>query len=199
VARRAAARRPYVPEPAFDGLADQWAKITGQDGDDGQDDGTGPATRPGDGPRSGPATGRLIEGTEQITAKIGQARALTEEDPELPEIPPEMEAHAADQLAERRRQFMDTYTDVDIPEERLTTILAMLAAPGGTSTGAVAEALGIGRTTAHRYLTRLVLAGHAKVPGRGRAARFHATGTATTGGHLHLVPPPADQAASDAP
>ena len=58
VARRAAARRPYVPEPAFDGLADLWAKITGQDGDDGQDDGTGSASRPGDGTRSGrPAAG----------------------------------------------------------------------------------------------------------------------------------------------
>ena len=182
VARRAADRRPHVPEPAFDGLADLWAKITGPDGDDGQDDGTGSASRPGDGPRSGPASGRLIEGTEQITAKIGQARGLAEEDPELPEIPPEMAGHAAEQLAERRRQFFAAYADIDIPEDELNAVLAMLAAPGGTSTGAVAEALGKGRTTAHRYLTRLALAGHAEVRGRGRGGGFHATGTIAPGG-----------------
>jgi hypothetical protein len=189
VARRAAARRPYVPDPALVSLSDLWAKATGDD-EDQDDDGAGTAGRP--------ASGRLIEGTEQITAKIGQARALTEEDLELPEIPPEMQAHAEEQREERRRQFFAVYTDVAIPDEHLTAVLAMLAAPGGTSTGAVAGALGVSRTTAHRYLTRLVLAGHAEVRGRGRGAGFHATGTTGHGGHLHLVPPPTGQAASDA-
>jgi hypothetical protein len=188
VARRAANLRPHVPEPALDGLADAWAMITGSDEDQDDDDGTA----------SRPASGRVVEGAEQITAKIGRARALANEDPELPEIPPEMAAHAAEQLAERRRQFFAAYADVDIPEDRLSTVLAMLAAPGGTSTGAVSGALGVGRTTAHRYLTRLVLAGHAKVRGRGRDGGFEATGTTAAGGHLRLVPPPTDQAASDA-
>ena len=93
-----------------------------------------------------------------------------------------MAGHAAEQLAERRRQFFAAYADIDIPEDELNAVLAMLAAPGGTSTGAVAEALGKGRTTAHRYLTRLALAGHAEVRGRGRGGGFHATGTAAPGG-----------------
>ena len=109
-----------------------------------------------------------------------------------------MAAHAAEQLAERRRQFFAAYADIDIPEDELNAILAMLAAPGGTSTGAVADALGKGRTTAHRYLTRLTVAGHAEVRGRGRGAGFHATGT-SGGAHLHLVRPPQDHAAGDAP
>ena len=189
VARRAAARRPYVPEPALGRLAELWAKITGQPGDDGQDlDDASEAPRP--------ATGQLIEGTGQITAKIGQARALAEADPDLPDIPPEMAGHAAEQLAERRRQFMDAYTDVDIPPDELAAILAMLAAPDGTTSAAVAEATGKSRATAHRYLTRLANAGHAEMRGERRTGRFHATARAgahagTGGPHLHLVKPPA--------
>jgi hypothetical protein len=70
VARRAASRGPYVPEPALAPLADLWAKITGAapDGDEDQDDGTA-AISPAVG-------GPMIQGTGQITAKIGQARAL---------------------------------------------------------------------------------------------------------------------------
>ncbi len=41
-----------------------------------------------------------------------------------------MAEHAAEQLAERRRQFMDAYTDVDLPEADQRALLAMLAAPG---------------------------------------------------------------------
>lgn len=191
VARRAAARRPYVPEPALAALAGLWAKITGADAG-GEDQGADAEAA------INPAASQMIQGTEQITAKIGEARSLAGADPELPEIPPEMAGHAAEQLAERRRQFFTAYADIDIPEDELNAVLAMLAAPGGTSTGAVADALGKGRTTAHRYLTRLALAGHAEVRGRGRGAGFHATGTASGGAHLHLVPPPQDRAAGDA-
>ena len=189
MARRAAARRPHVPEPALRGLA----------GPVGQDHRPRTATtrtrtttgdlQAGDGPAAGRPDEPLIEGTGQITAKIGQARALAEEDPDLPEIPPEMAAHAADQLAERRRQFFDAYTDVDIPEDELNAVLAMLAAPGGMSTGAAAEALGLGRTTAHRYLTRLAVAGHAEVRGRGRGAGSTPPAPRPAA-HLHRVPPP---------
>ena len=118
VARRAANLRAHVPEPALGGLADAWAKITGDDED--QDDDGGRPT----------ASARPVEDIEQITAKIGQARALAGDDPDLPEIPPEMAAHAADQLAERRRQFMDTYTDVTLPEPDQQTRAGDAGRPG---------------------------------------------------------------------
>ena len=81
----------------------------------------------------------------------------------------------------------DQYGDVDIPAAELEAITEMLAAPGGTSTAAVAVRLGKGRTTAHRYLTRLAVAGHAETYGRGRTAGFRAT-----------VPADTDRASGDA-
>src|SRR5208283_3664845 len=107
VARRAAARLPHVPEPALASLAELWAKATGP-GEHGEDQGAGPAI--------GPATGQLIEGTGHITAKIDQARALAEEDPDLPDIPPEMAPHAAELTDLRRGQFLDAYTAIELPE-----------------------------------------------------------------------------------
>jgi predicted transcriptional regulator len=58
------------------------------------------------------------------------------------------------------------------------------------SSAALAEALGKSRATAHRYLTRLALAGHAEVRGKGRGAGFHAS-SGDSGGraHLRLVQP----------
>ena len=106
-----------------------------------------------------------------------------------------MAGHAAAMLAERRRQFLAQYADIDIPPDELATITEMLAA-GAVSSAAVAEALGKSRATAHRYLTRLALAGHAEVRGKGRGAGFHAAAAAGGGGvdgggraHLHLVQP----------
>jgi hypothetical protein len=175
VARRAADLRPHVPEPAFDGLADLWAKITGgdEDQDDDDDGGAGTASRP--------ASGRLIEGTEQITAKIGQARAQAEQDPELPDIPPEMAGHAAEQLAERRRQFMDAYTDMTLPEPDQQALLAMLAAPGGVSTRAAAAALPWSHTRVHQQLQRWQRDGIAELRGKGSGRRWHRTGDEAPG------------------
>jgi len=194
VARRAAGRRPYVPEPALAGLADLWAKITGPGTIDGEDQGadTESAIKP--------PHGRVIQGTEDITAKIRQARALAEREPPIPDVPPEMAGHAAEMRAERRRQFMDAYTDIDIPPDELAAILAMLGDPGGTTSAAVAEATGKSRATAHRYLTRLANAGHAEVRGEGRRSGFYARPAtpAPAGPHLHLVQPPQEKVASDA-
>jgi DNA-binding IclR family transcriptional regulator len=51
----------------------------------------------------------------------------------------------------------------------------------------VAEATGKSRATARRYLTRLAVAGHAEVRGKGRAAGFHAaTAAGGDAGRTHL-------------
>ena len=114
VARRAAARRPYVPEPALAALADLWAKITGPGGDDGQDQGAD-----GRGRRRPEPAGQLIEGTGQITAKIGQARALAEAGPGPAGDPPG-DGRARRGAARRAAPpvLRPAYTDVDHPRRR---------------------------------------------------------------------------------
>ena len=195
VAGRLARQRPYVPEPGFARMAKLWAQITGAIPDD---DGTGSTDAGLDG-TGGPVLGLDLaedaDETAAVTAKIAVARELAAQDPELAEIPPEMAGHAAAMLAERRRQFLAQYADIDIPPDELATITEMLAA-GAVSSAAVAEALGKSRATAHRYLTRIALAGHAEVRGKGRGAGFHAAAAAGGGGvdgggraHLRLVQP----------
>ena len=170
--RRAAGRRPYVPEPALGRLDELWAKVTGAGRP-----GAGEDLDDGDGvPQPGLARGQVIPGTGQITAKIGQARALAEEDPELPEIPPEMAAHAAEQLAERRRQFLDAYTSVELPEPDRRVLLAMLARPDGVSTRAAAAALPWSHTRVHQQLQRWQRDGIAEMRGKGSGRRWHHTG-----------------------
>ncbi len=108
VARRAATRRPYLPEPALAPLAPLWDKITGG-ADGGGEDEYGPAIVPA-------AGGKLVQGTSQITAKIGQALTLAASTPPIPPIPPGMEQHAARMLAERQRQALaNNFGDVTIP------------------------------------------------------------------------------------
>ncbi len=197
VAARLARQRPYIPEPGFARMARLWAQITGAIPDD-----EAGSTDAGPGDAGGPALGLdLAEDADEtavVTAKIAAARQLAAQDPELAEIPPEMHGHAAAMLAGRRRQFLAQYADIDIPPAELAAITELLAAPGGTSTAAVAERLGKGRTTAHRYLTRLALAGHAETYGRGRGAGFRAT--AARPEYLRAVPAlPPDEAASDTP
>ena len=191
VARRAAVRRPYVPEPALARLGELWAKVIGSaGGGDGQDlgntgDGSAAALVrqaveelthlvPGLAEPTGPAA--VIQGTGQITAKIGQARALAEEDPDLPEIPPEMAQHAADQHDERRRQFLDAYTAVELPEADQQTLRAMLARPDGVSTRAAAAALPWSHTRVHQQLQRWQRDGIAEMRGKGSGRRWHRTG-----------------------
>jgi hypothetical protein len=197
VAGRLARQRPYIPECGFarPAMAKLWAQITGAiPGDD-----TGSTGDIGLDGIEGLDLAADADETAAISRKISAARQMAAQGPELPEIPPEMREHAAAMLAGRRRQFLAQYADVDIPAAELAAITEMLAAPGGTSTAAVAERLGKGRTTAHRYLTRLALAGHAETRGRGRGAGFHATG-ATRPEHLRLVPSPVpDEAVGDEP
>jgi len=193
VADRLARQRPYIPEPGFARMAKLWAQITGampEDAASGPDAGLEDV--------SGQDLGLDLadddaDETAAVNAKIRAARQLAAQDPELPEIPPEMREHAAAMIAERRRQFLAQYAGIDIPPAELAMITQMLTAPGGTSTAAVAERLGKGRTTAHRYLTRLAQSGHAETYGRGRGGGFRAT-TAPRPDYLRIVP---DQAAGD--
>jgi hypothetical protein len=190
VTRRAASRRPYVPEPALGRLAAAWAKITGAAPLDDADESADALAA------IAPAGGQVVPGTEGIAAKIGAARAAASAPVDVADVDPEVWQQVR---AERQRQFLAEYAGIDIPEAELNAVLSMIAAPGGTSTGKLAEALGIGRTTAHRYLTRLSLAGHAEVRGKGRGAGFHATRAAAGAGgtHLHLVPPDDGTASGD--
>ena len=66
--------------------------------------------------------------TAAVTAKIAAARELAAQDVDVPDVDPEMWQRV---VAERRRQFDATYTDVNLPEADQAAILAMLAAPGG--------------------------------------------------------------------
>ena len=197
VADRLARQRPYIPEPGFARMAKLWAQITGAIPDDADTGGVDAGLEDVGGLDLGLDLAGDADETAAVNAKIAAARELASRDIELTQIPPEMREHAAAMLAERRRQFLAQYADIDIPPAELAAITEMLAAPGGTSTAAVAERLGKGRTTAHRYLTRLALAGHAETYGRGRGSGFRATGARPE--HLHLVPDlPADEAAGDA-
>ena len=175
VARRAAARRPYVPEPALGRLAELWAKATGAGRPGGSEDLDDADVAP----QPGPATGQVIPGTGHITAKIDQARALAGEDPGLPEIPEEMAVHAAEQHAERRRQFMDAYTAVQLPEADQQALRGMLARPDGVSTRAAAAALPWSHTRVHQQLQRWQRDGAAEMRGKGSGRRWHLAGQAT--------------------
>ena len=169
VARRATEHRPYVPEPALASLADLWAMATGAavpSNGNGLGAGADPAI-------ASVATSPLIQGTGQITAKIDQARALAEADAELPEIPAEMAGHAAEQQAERRRQFLDAYTDVQLPEPDQVALRFMLARPEGISTRAAAAALPWSHTRVHQQLQRWRRDGTAEIRGKGSGRRWH--------------------------
>jgi hypothetical protein len=187
VAERLAAQRAYVPEPGFARMAKLWGQITGAIADDAPG---GDTVQDGLG---GLGLDLAADADENaaVAAKIAAARQLASQTPELAGIPPEMLEHAAAMLAERRRQFLAQYADIDIPPAELAAITEMLAAAsGGVSSANVAQALGKSRATAHRYLTRLALAGHAEVRGKGRGAGFHAASASGDGGgraHLHVV------------
>ena len=117
-----------------------------------------------------------------------------------------MEAHAAQLLAERRRQFLDEYTDVALPERDQAILLALLGAPGGTSTRWAAEAIGCSHMTVSRQFNRWRHDGAAEVRGRGSGRRWYLTHVPLPGRQadgsprtpLHAVSPPDEAAAGDA-
>ena len=177
VARRAGHRPPYQLEAALSALSADWAAITSQAPGDGDGDGGTDSNTGGGGPAAGPAgpgaAGQVLPGTGQITAKIGQARGLAADTPEIPAIPAGMEQHAAQLLAERRRQALEqNFSDVTIPAQVASVLLSLLAGPGGTTAGQAAGVIGKSKPAAHRYLSALRASGIARLDGSGRGARF---------------------------
>jgi hypothetical protein len=169
VARRAATRRPYVPEPALAALNDLWDLVTGEDPvDDGEDGQYGPP--PG-------SAGGLMPGTADVTAKTAATRATLSGTDALaaalsgrPQAEPE---RAAEVAAERTRQMLMTnYGDIDIPPADRNALLRLLADPAGTSAAEAAVVLGKTKSTAHRYLSALRATGTARLDGSGRGSRF---------------------------
>jgi hypothetical protein len=201
VRERLADRRPYVLEPALAGLAGAWARITGTGG---TDDDAGPV-RPGGGPARG-GTGEDEDGgparaarydADGTRASLAAARAAGTAPADIPPVPPGMEDHAAAVLAERRRQFMEQYTDVSLPEADQAALRAMLARPGGITTRTAAAVLPWSHRQIHRQLTRWRQEGTARLDGKGSGSRWHAAPPGTPPGPwLHAVPDPGEEATS---
>jgi len=219
VRQLAATRRPYVPEPAFAGLAATWAKITGTapPGDAEDEEEHGP---------EGPGDGRQVPGGEGdedededeggaavpagygydasgLTAKVAAARTAGTAAADIPPIPPGMEDHAAAQLAERQRQFMAAYTDVALPEADQAALRAMLASPQGITTRSAAASLPWSHTRVHQQLVRWRQEGTAELLGKGSRRRWYA---AAPGPHpvtpwapLRALPDPPAAAGGDTP
>jgi len=185
VARRAASRAPYTPEPALAPLAGQWAKITsGATGDEDQDDEA--ATLP-----AAAGAGQVLAGTGPIRAKIDAARHAAAAGIDIPDVPAEVAARVA---AERQRQALQqNFGDVTIPGPAASALLSLLAAPDGTTSSQAAEVIGKSKPVAHRYLSALRASGVARLDGSGRGARFRLAGDGEgQRPSLSLVPPPDD-------
>ena len=90
----------------------------------------------------------------------------------LPEVVPEQREAYAQAVAERRAQAA---ASVIIPEDHRGHLLELLGQ--GVSTREAETALGVPRSTVWRYLDRLRADGDAEVRGKGRAARWHRSGT----------------------
>jgi hypothetical protein len=218
VTQRAATRRPYVLEPALAGLAAAWAKITGnapyepgeatpraaapygrEDFEDSEDEDSEDEDSEDEAPL--PYGGGYDSGA--LAAKVAAARTAAAAGPDIPPIPPGMEAHAAAQLAERQRQFREQYADIALPEADQAALRTMIGRPGGISTRAAASSLPWSHTHVHRQLMRWRSEGTAEVLGEGSARRWHA---ATAGAApvswppLRALPDPAeDRAEGDLP
>jgi hypothetical protein len=171
VARRAATRRSYVPEPALASLSELWDLVTGDDPVDDEEDGQY-------GPPPGSAGG-LMPGTADVAAKTAAARAtITGTDALVaalsagarPQAGPDK---AAEVTAERTRQMLiANYGDIDIPPADRNALMRLLVDPAGTSAAEAAVVLGKTKSTAHRYLSALRATGAARLDGSGRGSRF---------------------------
>jgi hypothetical protein len=176
VTERAAARRPYVLEPALAGVAGAWAKITGDEPDEGAPYGgsTDAYDEDLDEDEEPPAYGGGYD-AGGLAAKVAAARTAAAAGPDIPPIPPGMEAHAAGQLAERQRQFREQYTDIALPEADQAALRAMLARPGGITTRAAAAAVPWSHTRVHQQFVRWRQEGTAELRGKGSGRRWHAS------------------------
>jgi len=188
VTTRAATRPGYVLEPALAALAGDWHAITtsaGHHADHADHGGMAGVVV-----MTGLAGGSVIQGSGQIRARTSHARALAAELAVVPQLPPEMEQHAARLLAERQAQALAiNYGDITVPDQIAAALLPLLAAPGGTTSSRAAAAIGRSRPAAHRYLSALRAAGIARLDGSGHTARFRLANPGEPRAVLTVVPP----------
>lgn len=111
---------------------------------------------------------RIGERNDATRAMLAQTAAIV-----MPEVPADKAELAARAAAERRDQAAAA---VNIPAAARERLTALVGAPGGTSRGDVATALGVSRMTAWRYLERLRVDGLAESYGQGRGARWRTPG-----------------------
>lgn len=93
-------------------------------------------------------------------------------------IPADVRERMRQMSAERHRQALDEFTDVDIPPHQADALLALLCDPGGVSSRDAARVLlggEKGRMTAFRWLQKFEVKGLAEVRGKGSKRRFYAT------------------------
>jgi hypothetical protein len=173
VAARAAAREPYVLEPALARLADAWAAITG-DGPIDLDDGRYDLAQA--------RTGQTVPGTAGIRARLDQVRERAAEPVHLPPKPPGWD----EMIAERNLQVRATWKP--LPEALQARLWSLLARPGGITTRTAAAELsageeGISHTRVHQQLMLWREAGPpaAEKRGSGPDQRWHAVPAAVPG------------------
>jgi len=144
----------------------------------------GPAPHPGTGPGAPSGTPEWMEALDKdledsmptdLRAKSAENRRILAEGAaiRIPEVGPEQAARYAQVVAERTRQ--DAYSEA-LPDEMRTALMALLAAPEGTTVRRAESALGASRMSVYRWLTRLQFEGAARLHGKGRGARWHAAG-----------------------
>jgi hypothetical protein len=179
VRTRQMGRRPFELEPALMKLADAWAAITDSS-----------ASPDGTAPEADDDTPAAVDyDATGLQAKVAQARDAGTGDVEIPPIPEGMEEHAAASQAERRRQFLEAYTDIDLPEADQATLRQALESADGISTRAAAALVPWSHTRVHQQMVRWREEGTVELRGKGAARRWHAIAPARVT-YLQLVQPP---------
>jgi hypothetical protein len=221
IAARARTRRPLRQlEPALRALQPLWDAITSAAapaGGYGYDDlGDPPAVAATAAPAGEGFTrpdvqfgagGQVVPGTEQTRAKIGAALdSLAAADQTVAAVAAVDDSQWAAAVAQRRAQALaQNYGDVDVPGPVMQVLIPLLQHPDGTTAQlageAIKEATGSGsRSSAHRYLQALCVAGIARLDGSGRGARFrHASSPAPAGARPGLTVVPEDDTAQGVP
>jgi hypothetical protein len=178
VERRRERRRAHQLEPALAALGPQWDRITSAGEYDWQADPEYAADLDGStwggGPAQATAGGDAVPSAAALRERAADLAGTAA--PEIRELDELAEARLRQRVAAEREAWLAAYTDVDIPPADLKVIVGLLQARDVVSSQDVADAIRKSRPTAHRYLTRMVQAGHAElIEGRGgRAGGFRA-------------------------
>jgi hypothetical protein len=189
ITARAAARRPYVLEPALAPLAARWAAITsgGVPAGDGRYD----VTTARD--------GTAVPGMAGVRGKLAAVAGMLAGPPGLARERPATDAPA--RLQGRQDDPRPRPGPQDSAQAAMATLRALVARPGGVSVREAADEVPFQKTKTHELLAALCDQGAAEVRGRGPAARFYAPGAPGPGPYppLRALPDPPPQASGGAP